>query len=142
MRLLFKLSGLAIIIIACFGFGYLKANRLRLRVNQLYNMQKAVTQLKQLIRLRFGEVDRLITQSFGSFPIDYSFLTEGDKQIIESLIKEIGTLDTDSAYNHCEICLLSLGGCLEEAQKNHRELGKLYKSIGALAGVFICILLI
>lgn len=142
MTLLFKLLGFALIILTCSSAGFLKANRLNLRAKKLYSLQKGVAQLKELIRLRGGEIDRLIVQSFESYPIDYSHLEVSDCEITDSLFSEIGMLDTQSAYNRCELCLSLLQNKYDEAQKSCRELGKLYKSIGALAGIFICIFLI
>ena len=142
MTLLFKVTGFALIIASCSAVGFLKANSLNLRAKKLYSLQKSVSRLKELIRLGGGEIDRLILQSFDSLPIDYSNTVVSDSEIIETLLKEITTMDTKSAYNRCEISLTLLKGRYDEAQNKYRELGKLYKSIGMLSGIFICIFLI
>lgn len=142
MKLLFKFIGLILIITVCASAGFLKANKLKLRAEKLASLQKGVIRLKELIRLGCGEIDQLVAQSFKEYPLDYSYLEMADCEITEGLIKEIGILDSISAYNRCEICITLLDNLKVEAEQNYHELGKLYKSIGALSGIFICILLI
>ena len=142
MTLLFKLTGLIFIITACASVGFLKANNLKIRADKLLSLHKGVTRLKELIRLGGGEIEQLIAQSFEEYPIDYGHLEMADCEITEGLIREIGMLDSNSAYTRCEICLTMLQERQTEAEKKYRELGKLYKSIGALSGIFICILFI
>ncbi len=140
--LLFKLCGFALVIFSCAFVGFLKANHLNMRVKKLCYLQKGITRFKELVRLHGGETDRLLDKCFESRPIDYSYLELGDHEIVSGLFEEIGMLDTESACNRCELCLSMLKTKYDEAQKKYRDLGKLYKSIGALTGVFICILLL
>ena len=142
MTLLFKIIGFALIITTCGAIGFLKANTLNARTKKLHSLQKSVTMFKQLLRLGGGETDKLIARCFDSYPIDYTFLLEEDRRAIESLINEIGMLDSESACNRCDITLALLDALYADALKNYRELGKLYKSVGALFGIFICIFFI
>ena len=142
MTLLFKFTGFALIIITSTTIGFFKANTLSLRAKRLQELVQCITQMKELIRLGGGEIDRLSEQCFGAFPIDYSHLTIEDSEITESLFKEISMLDTEAAYKRCDICLSLLEMRHSEALQKQRELGKLYKSIGALFGIFICIFFI
>lgn len=140
--LLFKIIGFTLIIAVCTATGFAKAASLKLRAQKLYNLQKGVTQLKELIRLGGGEMDTLATQCFNPFPIDYSQLKSEDCKATENLFDEIAMLDSEAAYNRCDICISLLKMRHAEAETNYRELGKLYKSVGALCGVFICIFFI
>lgn len=142
MTLLFKALGFVLIITTSTTIGFLKANTLNLRVKKLQSLAQGITQLKELIRLGGGEIDKIAKQSFDSFPIDYSSLSRDDCEIAESLFKEIGLLDTEAAYNRCNVCLSLLNTRHTEALQKCRELGKMYKSVGALFGVFICIFFI
>ena len=110
-----------------------------MRYKKLCNLKSAVTDLKQRIRLSHGEIDKLIAVSFKNIPDLYSNLEKSDISITENFFKDIGMLDTDSECERCELYISLLDTQIINAQKNYHELGKLYKSIGFMSGLFFCI---
>ena len=139
MRLLFKLSGFTLIVLTTTAIGFLKSNSLNMRYKKLCNLKSAVTDLKQRIRLSHGEIDKLIAVSFKNIPDLYSNLEKSDISITENFFKDIGMLDTDSECERCDLYISLLDTQIINAQKNYHELGKLYKSIGFMSGLFFCI---
>ncbi len=139
MKLMFKFIGFLLILIVCCGMGFIKANELLLRCKKLESLKKGILEFKERLRLSYGELDRLKSKCF-EMPIDYSGLYKSDYEIIENLFNEIPLLDRENAYNRCTLSIELLEKQYAEAQTRQKELGKLYKSIGALGGIFICIL--
>ena len=139
MKLMFKLLGFLLIIAVCAAIGFIKSSELQQRSKKLIALKKSVLEFKERLRLSYGELDRLKNKCFKT-PIDYSGLYSSDCEIIESLFSEIALLDRDAAYNRCELAVELLNKQYLEAEARYKELGKLYKSIGALGGIFICIL--
>ncbi len=139
MKLMFKLLGFLLIVTVCGAIGFIKSSELQLRCKKLEVFKKGVLEFKERLKLSYGELDRLKNKCFKT-PIDYSGLYKSDYEIIESLFSEIALLDSDSAYDRCVLAVELLNKQYTEAQNQYKDLGKLYKSIGVLGGIFICIL--
>ncbi len=133
-----KLIGFVFIITASSAIGFLKSRELKERPQKLLFLYKGVCELKERIKLSGGELERLKEECF-STPIDYSGLYKSDSEILDKLFCEIGLLNRESAYNRCELSAALLKQKYNEAQSRYSELSKLYKSIGVLSGIFICI---
>ncbi len=142
MTLLFKISGFILIIFTTFSIGFLKSNGLGSRYKKLESIQKGISELKERIRLGSGEIDRLLTSSFREYPINYSYLEKGDIEILNDFFSNVGLSDTKAEYERCEIYINLLKNKIEEANTKYRETARLYKSIGLLSGIFICIFLL
>lgn len=140
--LLFKISGLLLIIFTCYTIGFLKSNELKLRTQRLYGFQKGICELKERIRANTGEIDALIRTSFSEYPINYSHLEKEDVLILEDFFKNIGMSDTKAEYERCELYINLLKTKTEEANAKYRELSRLYKNLGLMSGIFICIFLL
>lgn len=138
MTLLFKIIGFAFIITTTSLLGFLKANNLNLRYKKLKKIKASILDLKQRIRLSHLEIDKLIELSFKGIP-DYSNLEKSDFQIISEFFENIGMSDSNAECERCELYINLLDRQITEAEKNYYELNKLYKSIGFLSGIFICI---
>lgn len=138
MRLLFKFSGLILIILTTTAIGFLKSNYLNMRYKKLCNLKSSITDLKQRIRLGCGEIDKLVSISFKDLS-DYSALEKSDIKIVENFFEDIGMLDSDSECERCDLYISLLDTQIINAQKNCHELGKLYKSVGFMSGLFFCI---
>lgn len=139
MKLIFKLLGLLLIITVSAAIGFIKSSQLHLRCKKLNMFKKSILEFKERLRLSYGELDRIKGKCFKS-PIDYSGLYSSDCEIIESMFREIASLDRESAYNRCLLAAELLNKQIDDAESQYKELGKLYKSIGVLGGIFICIL--
>lgn len=136
---LFKLLGFALIIVATYIMGSLKSNSLNLRRKKLIAIKNAINNLKQRIRLSNTEIDKLIAVSFEGIPDIYKDLENRDCEIIADFFKDLGMTDSKAEYERCEVYISLLNTQIDEAEKNYTELSKLYKSIGFLSGIFICI---
>lgn len=136
---LFKLSGFTLIIITTYIAGYLKSNSLNLRRKKLIAIKSAINDLKQRIRLSHTEIDKLISVSFKDILDIYSNLEKRDIEIIKDFFNDIGMSDSKAEYERCELYISLINTQIAEAEKNYTELSKLYKSIGFLSGIFICI---
>ncbi len=139
MNLLFKAVGFVLIILTTSALGFLKANLLNMRYKKLVSLKNAITDLKQRIRLTHNEIDKLIAICFKNIPDLYSNLEKSDIEIIKSFFEGVGQSDTSSECERCELYISLLDTQISDAKKNYTELNKLYKSVGFLSGVFICI---
>ncbi len=139
MKLIFKLLGLLLIITVSAAIGFIKSSQLHMRCKKLNMFKKSILEFKERLRLSYGELDRIKDKCFKT-PIDYSGLYSSDCEIIESMFREIASLDRESAYNRCLLAAELLNKQIDDAESQYKELGKLYKSIGVLGGIFICIL--
>ena len=142
MVLLFKVLGFILIIFTTASIGFLKSAGLCNRYKKLQSIQKGISELKERIRMGGGEIDRLLTSSFHEYPINYTFLEKGDIEILDDFFSNVGLSDTKTEYERCEIYINLLKNKIEEANEKYRETARLYKSIGFLSGVFICIFLL
>ncbi len=140
--LLFKILGFLATILATYSFGYLKSHQLHLRSKKLHSIKKGLISLKEQIRVGYGEIKNLLSSSFSEFPLDTAHLEKEDITLLNEFFKDIGMGDTVSECEKCELYINLLNLKIEEADQNHKELSKLYRSIGLLSGVFICIILL
>lgn len=137
--LLFKILGFLMIIFTTAAIGFSKSAELFWRHKKLCSIRKGITVLKERIRLCAGETDRLIEQSFETFPLDYSYLEKEDTEIVDEFFKTLGMSDTTAECERCELYITLLEERIKEAEKRYREQGKLYRSIGIMSGIFVCI---
>ena len=133
---LFKITGFILVIFTTSAIGFLKANELNLRFRKLTDLYKAI---KEGIRLHGGDVQRLINLSFAEFPINTAHLKKEDIAIIDDFFENLGAQDTVAEYERCELYINLLKAQADKAQKQHLELNRLYKNIGVLSGILICI---
>lgn len=136
---LFKITGFILVIFTTSAIGFLKANELNLRFRKLTDLYKAIATLKEGIRLHGGDVERLINLSFAEFPINTAHLKKEDITIIDDFFENLGAQDTVAEYERCELYINLLKAQADKAQKQHLELNRLYKNIGVLSGILICI---
>lgn len=136
---LFKITGFILVIFTTSAIGFLKANELNLRFRKLTDLYKAIATLKEGIRLHGGDVERLINLSFAEFPINTAHLKKEDIAIIDDFFENLGAQDTVAEYERCELYINLLKTQADQAQKQHLELNRLYKNIGVLSGILICI---
>lgn len=142
MKLLFKVLGFIFIIFTTSAIGFLKANSLNIRYKKLCNIHSGMANLKEKIRLHCGETSTLLNQCFDEFPINYTVLKEQDTEILKDFFENLGMGDTKSEYERCQAYMNMISNKINDAKKEYLELNKLYKSMGVLSGIFICIFLL
>lgn len=142
MTLLFKITGFIFVILTTSLIGFSKANALNMRHKRLTDITKGLSSLKEGIRLHGGDCDRLLRLSFAEFPISYAYLKPCDTELLDEFFTNFGSTDSKSEYERCELYTNLLNQNSQEAKTAFQELNRLYKSIGVLSGVLICIFFI
>lgn len=142
MKLLFKITGFILTVFTASAIGYFKSAQLKSRYEELTAVHKNISHLKESIRLHGGESDRLIKQSFGKSSINKTVLHKEDIGLLNEFFDNFGFCDTKAECERCELYIELFKSKIEEAEKKYRESGKLYKSLGIMCGIFICIFLL
>ena len=149
--LLFKISGLLIILLCCWIIGFIKSEKLILRKNRLDSFCKGFTVLKERIRCGEGEISTLILKSFeknlfylksNTIKVNKEHLKTEEIILIEEYLECAGMLDPDSEFEKCKMYANLLNQQYKKADEECSALCKLYKTIGFLGGIFICIFLL
>ena len=69
-------------------------------------------------------------------------ITKEDKEVILGLGKLLGKTDVEGQISEIDLCLTFLEGQIEKAESEKEKNAKLYKSLGAIAGIGIIIILL
>lgn len=148
---LFKLLGLLIILTVCSGIGVLKSELLRKQADDLAELIKGLSQLSELVRIGNYEIDELVNICFkkslgffenGEFIINCHSLTEAQGKIIKEYFSGFGFSDTEGEHSRTELYINMLKNEQSEALKRYSALGSLYRSVGFMGGLIICIFLL
>ncbi len=143
-----KLSGMLLIFLCSAAAGFLKANELSAREKKLDFLCRGFSTLKERIRSRQGEIERLVTQSFGTELVKFNEegihlnkngLTDADLKLFYEYFSEAGMSDIQGELERCSLYLSLFKQQLTAASQKKASLSKLYKSLGVLTGAFICI---
>ncbi len=140
--MLFKAIGLILILTVCTSVGFLKAFSLKTRVERLCDIKKGLLTLKEHLRLHSGNKRQLLTICFDAPPESFNDLKSEDIALWNEFLREFGMTDTQSEIRRCESYIFLFEDRLNDAKKSLLEQQKLYKSLGFLCGIFICIFLI
>lgn len=138
----FKIIGFIAVIIATSAIGFLKSQQLKIRYKKLCAFQNGLMELKEHIRLNSGELDRILKQSFTIDYNDFTHLEKEDVEILKDFFDKLGMSDSIAEEKRCELYANLLNPQITGAKDKYMGLGKLYRSIGVLSGVFICIFFI
>ena len=104
------------------------------------------------ISVFFGEVGGLLRNA--NIPLDQlsdnnitgqlktSCLNETDIQSAAVFIKELGAKDKESQISQLELMIRNLEEAIEDAKEKNEKNGKLFKTLGVLAGVFVIVIFI
>jgi stage III sporulation protein AB len=165
LKILAALSSIGIGTAAGLYFSY----RLKMREESLHEIIRALREMSLLIRYRaltvhelFRELSRYefinsVVKSGEELPpnIPSDFrggwseaadgLTElerGERGVIKSIGLSLGTSDTEGQLSMLEVNLQLLSKYKEEAREEYIKKGKLYRSFGLLAGMFIAVVII
>lgn len=145
---LFKASGMFLIFAVCTALGFLKAATLKKRAEKLLGFSRSVAELGERIRSGGGEIKGLLAVCFSDgmlnikedgLSVDGSFLKKEDTALIEEFFGALGMNDIHSEYERTLAYSELIKARYAEADAEYREQSKLYRSIGLLSGIFICI---
>ena len=141
MRMLFKWLGLLTLLFVCTAIGFLKAYSLKGRFDELLLIRNGILKLKERIRLHFGDKTRLIKDCFPIYIDEFKNLNAGDKALFEEFLSNLGKGDTQEEIERCAAYISLFADKLQDAKNEYDEQQKLYKTLGFLSGIFICIFL-
>jgi stage III sporulation protein AB len=139
VNLLFKITGFVFIILTTSAFGFSASAKLNSRHKKLCRLIKEISVLKEYIRLHGGETETLFKKCFSEYPINYAYLNKEDIEMLNDFLNSLGFADSKTEYERCELYIGLLNNRADEAQKQYLELNRLYKNIGVLSGILICI---
>lgn len=148
---LFKTLGLLIIFSVCSGIGILKSENLRKQSCDLTEFIKSFSQLSELVRIGNYEIDELSSICFNKslgffekheFIINCSSLTETQNKIIKEFFEGFGFSDAKGEYNRAELYINMLKSEQKQSLSKYSAVGSLYRSVGFMSGLIICIFLL
>ena len=140
--MLFKVLGLLSLVVSGTALGFYKSYLLFQRQKQLLEICNGLERLALLITSSVKDLDLLFKESFKGEKIDTFGLLNRDKEILENLISSIGISNRKSEYDNVILCKNLLEKQFLEAKEEHNSLSKLYRSLGFLGGLFLCIFFI
>ena len=140
--MLFKVLGLLSLVVSGTALGFYKAYLLFQRQKQLLEICNGLERLALLITSSVKDLDVLFKESFKGEKIDTFGLLNRDKEILENLISSIGISNRKREYDNVILCKNLLEKQFLEAKEEHNSLSKLYRSLGFLGGLFLCIFFI
>ncbi len=147
---LFKISGLLIILIVCGFAGILKSENLKRQSGDLAEFIKGFSQLSELVRIGNYEIGELSAICFkkalgffenGEFIIACNSLTAAQKEIIKEFFGGFGFSDTEGEHSRTILYINMLKSEQKEVLARYATLGSLYRSVGFMGGLIICIFL-
>lgn len=147
---IFKFLGLIIIFCLPLHLGFSAAKSLKKRAESLSFLCKTMQELKERLRYEGSERNRLISDVFGSLDFlennsesgIFEGLTDSDRVIFKEFLDEFGYGDKSTELKRIDLYISQLYKQRSQAEKDSQEQGKLYRTIGASAGLAVCILLI
>ena len=140
--MLFKVLGLLSLVVSGTALGFYKSYLLFQRQKQLLEICNGLERLALLITSSVKDLDVLFKESFKGEKIDTFGLLNRDKEILENLISSIGISNRKREYDNVILCKNLLEKQFLEAKEEHNSLSKLYRSLGFLGGLFLCIFFI
>ena len=147
---LFKLLGLLLVFSGCFLGGMLMSEKLRLRTLKLEALVKSFSHLASLLKVGGYEVaelcgkcfnNSLITVKNGVFKVETKNLTSEDISILEDFVSDFGMLEPEGEHNRANIYSRLIDEQYSKAKDEYRSLSRLYRSVGIMGGLILCIFL-
>ncbi len=139
---LFKIIGLILILTVCTAAGFLKALSLKTRLDTLCEVKQGLLMLKEKLRLRSGDKAQLINECFSTNPQNTLSNKSGDLKLWCEFYNGFGLGDTENEYKRCSAYISLFDNKINDAQTELLKGQRLYKSLGFLSGLFICIFFI
>lgn len=135
-----KITGLIFILITCTAAGFSKALLIKCQHENLIALKSGILKLKEKIRLHSGNKSNLINECFPAAKLEG--LTPNDKQLFNEFIESLGTGDTLQEIERCGAYAALFESRIKDTKSEADEQQKLYKTLGFLSGLFICIFLL
>ena len=146
--LLFKICGMFLLFMVCTLWGFSKAVALKKREEKLSEFGRNSAKLKELMRSGGGEIAPLLKTTFhpdqlelkeNGIKVNKDYLKDEDISLLEEFLNGIGMGDISGECERISAYVNLIKQRSDEAAKDCEALCRLYKSLGALIGLFICI---
>ncbi|MCM1024786.1 MAG: stage III sporulation protein AB [Prevotella sp.] len=170
MRNILKISGMIVIIAASSLAGNYFSHMLKCRLASLKKVNYMIDDIIMMIRFRSPTVYEIAeslanSERFGGLdflgkisaeddaPFQQSWceavsecpprgMTSADRELLSDIGRKLGTSDSESQINTLGLQRAELLSAISAAEEDFAKKGRLYRSLGALAGAFISIMLI
>ncbi len=147
-----KTVGLLLTVAAGGLLGLYLSNRLKQRFDALKWYIKLSERLSDKIRYSGAEIPKIVSSVKGSdsyYAVEFPFtvqlkntgLQRADEILINDFFCELGAGDTETEIKRCTLLKKELVSKLGVAEKEYKEKGRVYKSLGFLGGMALAILL-
>lgn len=160
-----KLTGLILIVIACFGAGYYLSLRLKNRFEFLSAFKDFLSNLETNIRYNSSEIFSLVkasapdkirelfskntSENFQTYwsecitnlPKRYA-LKNDDINLLYEFGRMLGTTDTEGEINHIKLYRELIESNINNSEKELKQKSKLMKLLGLFAGLSLALLLL
>ncbi len=165
-----RILGSIFIVLACSLFGFFKAFELKLRCRNLLEFKMVLESLRVRVGfLRENLADALVLSSKGytvarlfktfaenikELEIDEAwekslektasslYFTDSDLEVLRKFSNELGKTDTKNQIRHLDFTSELLDGLYLKADEDMKQKYTIYKSLGAVIGSFLVLLLI
>lgn len=151
MQLTIKITGLLLVLSVSSAVGFMRAAAVKTREKRLFELYLCMCDLKERIRLENGELRDVLKKSFGDrvtetenggFVISVNGILGEDEKIINGYLSSAGMSDPDAEYERAELYASLVKNLHSAAAADSAQLCNLYKTLGFMTGLFICIFLI
>lgn len=143
-----KILGLLTIFSVSSILGFLKSSVLYNRSQKLLDFLKGMDFLAERIKMNSGEISELLKISFkeglltktdNEISVNSDYLKKEDISPINEFLNNLGMGDIKSEYERIKAYKTIIKLQYETARNDCLNLCKLYKTLGVLTGVFLCI---
>ncbi len=148
----FKVVGLCFTVAAGFLAGLYFSAKLKSRLDALNWYIKLSEKLADKIRYSGAETPKIVSSVSGCekfYTVDFPFtvtlksngLQAADEILVNDFFTELGSGDTETEIKRCTLLKKELLSKRGTAEKEYKEKGKVYKSLGFLSGLALAIIL-
>lgn len=145
-----KILGILLLVLGCAAFGFLKANKLRLRQKRLSAIHTFILETAE--RIKIGEEMEKIIETLGasagiykkgySIYISEEGLSALDISLANEFISSLGMGNTEYELKRCENYSLLFRKSLDIAETENKEKASVYRKLGIFTGLLVGIVLI
>ncbi len=145
---LFKILGLAAVFFVCSAWGFLKAEDMKQRERKLNQLLKSFSHMQELVRMGGYELEELcklcfepnlIIENNGCAGLKTERLAADDVKLIDDFFEGFGLGDAKAECERIKLFITLLGQHRDNAAELYETRGRLYRSVGVMGGLIICI---
>ena len=141
---------MVLVFLVCIALGFLKSLSLKERVESLKYYNNSLNILSERILRQQGEIKEILPHSFkdggvyienGKIIADIKGFNKKDNKLSDDFLKDLGKLDIKGEYDRTKLYSSLFEKEAVLAEEKYNEQSKLYRSLGVMIGIFICIFL-